>query len=170
MCSGHLERAGLDALGQLLEHDDQVLWARAQEVSRRGEPFNARPSHTTARSCRTVQQMQPFIISMISSSLCILVFLESCEAQEGRRGEHRLGSTRRSASFERFCERHARAHQGVVNAHLSELVLDDRELLAVRRRQDVVEQRRLAAAEEAGEDQDGDLACERLGGVGEHHG
>ena len=31
-------------------------------------------SNTTTRSCRTVQQMQPFIISMISSSACILVF------------------------------------------------------------------------------------------------
>mmetsp|Transcript_22019 Transcript_22019/g.49678 ORF Transcript_22019/g.49678 Transcript_22019/m.49678 type:complete len:381 (+) Transcript_22019:595-1737(+) len=31
---------------------------------------------TTMRSCRTVQQMQPFIISMISSSACILVFFE----------------------------------------------------------------------------------------------
>mmetsp|Transcript_59455 Transcript_59455/g.98572 ORF Transcript_59455/g.98572 Transcript_59455/m.98572 type:complete len:284 (-) Transcript_59455:25-876(-) len=32
---------------------------------------------TTIRSCRTVQQMHPFIISIISSSACILVFLES---------------------------------------------------------------------------------------------
>merc|ERR1719375_1803975 len=39
--------------------------------------------------------------------------------------------------------------QLVVNADLAELVLDDRELLAVRGRQDVVEERRLAAAEEA---------------------
>mmetsp|Transcript_636 Transcript_636/g.2104 ORF Transcript_636/g.2104 Transcript_636/m.2104 type:complete len:325 (+) Transcript_636:625-1599(+) len=31
-------------------------------------------SSTTTRSWRTVQQMQPFIISMISSSLCIFVF------------------------------------------------------------------------------------------------
>mmetsp|Transcript_24244 Transcript_24244/g.79830 ORF Transcript_24244/g.79830 Transcript_24244/m.79830 type:complete len:220 (-) Transcript_24244:234-893(-) len=31
-------------------------------------------SSTTIRSCRTVQQMQPFIISMISSSDCIFVF------------------------------------------------------------------------------------------------
>mmetsp|Transcript_18355 Transcript_18355/g.31244 ORF Transcript_18355/g.31244 Transcript_18355/m.31244 type:complete len:248 (-) Transcript_18355:101-844(-) len=30
---------------------------------------------TTMRSCRTVQQMQPFIISMISSSACIFAFL-----------------------------------------------------------------------------------------------
>ena len=40
---------------------------------------------------------------------------------------------------------------------LAELVLDHRNLLAVLRRQDVVQERRLARAEEAGEDGDGDL-------------
>mmetsp|Transcript_25245 Transcript_25245/g.58863 ORF Transcript_25245/g.58863 Transcript_25245/m.58863 type:complete len:249 (+) Transcript_25245:145-891(+) len=34
-------------------------------------------SRTEMRSCRTVQQMQPFIISMISSSDCIFVFFAS---------------------------------------------------------------------------------------------
>jgi hypothetical protein len=36
--------------------------------------------------------------------------------------------------------------EGVVDPHLSELVLDDRQLLAVVLREDVVEQRRLAGA------------------------
>mmetsp|Transcript_30087 Transcript_30087/g.59747 ORF Transcript_30087/g.59747 Transcript_30087/m.59747 type:complete len:246 (-) Transcript_30087:168-905(-) len=36
--------------------------------------FSASFSRTTTRSCRTVQQMQPFIISMISSSACMRVF------------------------------------------------------------------------------------------------
>ena len=40
---------------------------------------------------------------------------------------------------------------------LAELVLDDRNLLAVLRREDVVQERRLARAEEAGEDGDGDF-------------
>ena len=45
--------------------------------------------------------------------------------------------------------------QRVVDADLAKLVLDDGQLLAVLRREQVVEQRRLAAAEEAGQHRDG---------------
>jgi hypothetical protein len=47
--------------------------------------------------------------------------------------------------------------QLVVDADLAELVDDDGELLAVRLRQDAVEQGRLAGAEIAGEHSDGDF-------------
>ena len=47
--------------------------------------------------------------------------------------------------------------QLVVDAYLPDLVLDHRELPPMPRAQDVVQQRRLAAAEEAGQHRDGHL-------------
>mmetsp|Transcript_35372 Transcript_35372/g.80355 ORF Transcript_35372/g.80355 Transcript_35372/m.80355 type:complete len:489 (-) Transcript_35372:42-1508(-) len=52
----------------------------------------------------------------------------------------------------------ATLHQRVVDAHLPELVLDDRDALAVVLLKDVVQQGRLAAAEEARQHRDRDLA------------
>ena len=50
----------------------------------------------------------------------------------------------------------------VVDADLAELVDDDRIFLAVRLAEDAVEERRLAGAEIAGEDGDGDLVGHAL--------
>jgi len=49
--------------------------------------------------------------------------------------------------------------EGVVDGDITELVLDDCYLLAVRGRQDVVEQRCLATSEEAGEHSGGNTVC-----------
>ena len=70
------------------------------------------------RSPRTVQQMQPLLVSKSSSS--------------------------------------APMTSSLIDADLAELVLDDGDALAVLRGEDVVQQRGLAGAEEAGEDGDRD--------------
>eukprot|EP00964_Phaeocystis_antarctica_P139794 scaffold104599_cov62-Phaeocystis_antarctica.AAC.1 len=54
----------------------------------------------------------------------------------------------------------------VIDGGVSKLILDDRDLLTVRRREDVVEQRRLAGAEEAGEHRDRHARVVVVGGGG----
>ena len=63
---------------------------------------------------------------------------------------------------------HAGGDQGVVDADLAKLVLNDGEAQAVRLPQDAVQQRRLARAQESGEDGDGDAGVFRRPGAGRH--
>ena len=100
-----------------------------------------------------MQQMQPFIISITSSSVSVLSFgLIKASSMPT------LCVTTRSRRWRRGDVDPSRRwrNTGRGNA-LAELVLDDGYFLAVLRREDVVQERRLARAEEAGEDRDWDF-------------
>ena len=119
------------------------------------------------RSCRTLQQMQPLSVSIISSSLWKA--LPRRIDGGGLVRERRTQRRQRWLEGERACKavltdvetmawrrRPVLGDELVVDRGVAELVLDDGDLLAVRRGQDVVEKRRLAGAEEARQDGHGD--------------